>query len=239
MKPLRPLKLRNQVLDELMGEIEKMTPGNNRLPAEDELARKFHVSRATIREALGELAGDGYITRRQGKGNYGHPSSMRLQRRIDLAGDFFNLLGTPGKPVPCEVVRIGYSPIPPAMRKYFPSNQDRAFEQFWLYGGAENPLILCKNYVPADLLLCPPQPPEPSQTLIGWISAYCNKDSAFYAVHMGCLAEKEANWILGVEENAVVQNWHETVYDINDDPVAFCDLFFHPVNADLSMILFS
>ena len=41
-----------------------------KLPNEDELAERFGVSRATVREAVGGLVEAGYVTRRHGSGTY-------------------------------------------------------------------------------------------------------------------------------------------------------------------------
>ena len=43
---------------------------NDRLPTEVELAEKFHVSRFTVKKALGELAEEGLVYRIQGRGSY-------------------------------------------------------------------------------------------------------------------------------------------------------------------------
>lgn len=45
-------------------------PPGHRLPPEDALATEFEVSRATIRQAVGELVGDGLIARQQGRGTF-------------------------------------------------------------------------------------------------------------------------------------------------------------------------
>ena len=44
-------------------------PGE-RLPSEPVLAQRFGVSRTTIREVMGQMAAEGFVTRRQGSGTY-------------------------------------------------------------------------------------------------------------------------------------------------------------------------
>lgn len=237
MKPVKSVKLRNQVLDELMEEIGKIQAGDNRLPNEEELAKALKVSRATIREALNVLTNGGFVTRRQGKGNFAHPSAKKMHHRIDLTGDFHQLLGTKEEPAVCEVLRWGYSQVPAAMQEIFPFVQHRVFEQYWLYRVGALPMILCKIYVPEELLVKQPHPPANSDPLFQWLSEYCNKDTSHYSVHLDCGIDKDANWILGVDNGTALQNWQEIVYDIFDFPIAFCDLFFHPTNVELSMIL--
>ena len=60
--------LRQRVVDGVYG------PGD-RLAPEDELAAEFKVSRATIRQAVGELVNSGLVSRQQGRGTFVLPAS--------------------------------------------------------------------------------------------------------------------------------------------------------------------
>src|SRR3990170_7880516 len=64
-----PLPLYYQIKRELQEKIETGDlPEGSLLPTEAELQRLFGVSRTTVRQALSELAAQGLITRRPGKG---------------------------------------------------------------------------------------------------------------------------------------------------------------------------
>lgn len=43
---------------------------NEKLPSEDEIAEQYGISKATVRQAIGELAMEGLIRREQGRGTY-------------------------------------------------------------------------------------------------------------------------------------------------------------------------
>jgi GntR family transcriptional regulator len=43
---------------------------NDKLPSEDEIAEQYGISKATVRQAIGELASEGVIRREQGRGTY-------------------------------------------------------------------------------------------------------------------------------------------------------------------------
>lgn len=53
-------------------------PANERLPAERTLAERWKVSRATVREAIAEVAARGLLVRRQGDGTYINNAEKRL-----------------------------------------------------------------------------------------------------------------------------------------------------------------
>jgi GntR family transcriptional regulator len=60
-------EVRRGLLDELA---DGTLPLGSKLPNESELALRFRVSRATLREAVSGLLEAGYLTRRQGSGTY-------------------------------------------------------------------------------------------------------------------------------------------------------------------------
>ncbi|HZS05483.1 MAG TPA: GntR family transcriptional regulator [Blastocatellia bacterium] len=66
-----PIPLYHQLKTLLLGKIQagEMKP-NDRLPAEDELAATHGVSKATVRQALNELASAGVVRREQGRGTF-------------------------------------------------------------------------------------------------------------------------------------------------------------------------
>jgi GntR family transcriptional regulator len=52
-----------------------------KLVSEDELAAEFSVSRATIRQAVGELVVEGLVVRKQGSGTFVQPGDSRVLRQ--------------------------------------------------------------------------------------------------------------------------------------------------------------
>lgn len=78
------LPLYHQVAGILRQRIEDgIYPIGGRLLAEDELAAEFDVSRATIRQAVGELVMEGLVVRRQGRGTYVEKRDTKvLQQRF-------------------------------------------------------------------------------------------------------------------------------------------------------------
>lgn len=82
----RPIRLGDAVVQSLEQLIETgvYRPGD-RIPTEKELAERFGVSRAVVREAVACLKADGYVTTRQGAGAYVAPRPGLLSFRMDPA----------------------------------------------------------------------------------------------------------------------------------------------------------
>src|SRR6056297_1704416 len=89
-KDQKPLYQR--VRSALMEEISTMRPGNNRLEPEEQLAKRYGTSRATVREALADLIQDGYITPWLGRGNFGHPHALNLNVHFYITYDLVHIL---------------------------------------------------------------------------------------------------------------------------------------------------
>jgi DNA-binding GntR family transcriptional regulator len=66
-------KLYVQLYSLLKRKIEKNEwPVGTQIPTEDELCKNYEVSKATVKLAVLELAREGYVTRKQGKGTFVH-----------------------------------------------------------------------------------------------------------------------------------------------------------------------
>ena len=83
-KSLTPLY--QQVLGDLKAQVISgaYQPGD-KLPSEAELSERYSVSRVTVRRALDELANEGYLTSRQGKGTF--VNQRKLTRKLSQTSD--------------------------------------------------------------------------------------------------------------------------------------------------------
>ena len=78
--------LYQQVLEVIKGKIENGTyPADSQIPTELELSRMFGVGRVTVRRAIEELVGEGYLTKRQGRGTF--VMTPKMVRKVQQTGD--------------------------------------------------------------------------------------------------------------------------------------------------------
>lgn len=82
-----PMPLYQQLKQRLRNEIARgeYKPGDQ-LPAEPELIQQFGVSRITVRQALSDLAAEGLVVRRHGKGTF--VTERRIQHELVRLTDF-------------------------------------------------------------------------------------------------------------------------------------------------------
>lgn len=79
------------------------------LPTEKSFEEKYGLSRITIRQALGKLVQDGYITRTRGKGSFVTRAALQ-DHRLDRLGGFLQALEQEGHSVRCLVLDIQRMP---------------------------------------------------------------------------------------------------------------------------------
>jgi GntR family transcriptional regulator len=84
------------------------------LPTEQELCEQFGVSRITVRRALADLAGQGYITRRQGVGSFvreNNPTQQEQKASRSYEAEMRQIQFESE----ADVFEFGLRPVPPAV----------------------------------------------------------------------------------------------------------------------------
>ena len=136
--------LREQILDGIYG-------AQALVPTEQELTHRFNVSRITAKRALDELAAEGLVVRRRGRGtSVARPLPTRPVR-ANITGLLENLLMM-GLKTDVDILEFGYVPAPPdvarALKVATGAEVQRAVRVRSLDGV---PLSYTTSYVPADL----------------------------------------------------------------------------------------
>lgn len=74
-----------RALEAIIGEMD--LAASNKLPREEQLAQRLGVSRTTVRQALNDLAADGVVLRRQGKGTFVNVEAMGVRAHLSPASE--------------------------------------------------------------------------------------------------------------------------------------------------------
>lgn len=78
----------------------------NKLPREEILAEQLGVSRITVRSALNELATEGIIFRRQGKGTFVNKEALQMKVTFNPIGDLRQVIIDSGYEVKVKTVNV-------------------------------------------------------------------------------------------------------------------------------------
>jgi GntR family transcriptional regulator len=118
-----------------------------RLPSETELAARYGVARMTIRQAIGALASEGAVIRRQGLGTFA--AEGRPTRTVDLLLSFTEEMRRQGRQVETRLISAAVEQPPPAAREALqlgPSAAAVAVRRVRLVDGG--PVVVQNSWLP-------------------------------------------------------------------------------------------
>jgi GntR family transcriptional regulator len=119
---------------------------DSKLPAENELTRRFDVSRVTVRQAIAQLVADGYVISRQGKGTF--VSRNKLVHDLKPMRGFYDALIAQGVEPKTKLLDFGPVAMPDAARHAFDAGEDECFRLRRLYLVDGEPIALVDCYLP-------------------------------------------------------------------------------------------
>lgn len=142
--------LYQQVLGDLKAQIMAGSyHAGDKLPSEADLSERYGVSRVTIRRALDELAGEGYLTSRQGKGTF--VNHRKLTRKICQRSDicsFTDLCASLGLVAGARVVCRQSVPVSAEERTFFGDDCDGLIFVSRVRTADGIPIMEENNYLP-------------------------------------------------------------------------------------------
>jgi GntR family transcriptional regulator len=143
----RPLHV--QISDILRQQIQGrvLLPGDA-LPTEDELQRRFGVSRSVVRQALAGLADLGLIHRQRGRGSV-VASSPVLRRHLQRAGGLDEQTAARGQRLRTHVLGLEGADPPPAARAALATDRTWRIERIRYLDRV--PVVYMRTWVPRDL----------------------------------------------------------------------------------------
>jgi GntR family transcriptional regulator, N-acetylglucosamine utilization regulator len=146
-----PLPLYYQLKTVILREIEAgHWQPDVQLPTENELARRFSVSKITVRQALRELAGEGFIRREQGRGTF--VERRRLQQGPRELTSFTDEMRRHGLVPTSRVLKQEMVPAPPAVASALRiAPEVPVFRLRRLRLANREPLGVQTAYIPLDL----------------------------------------------------------------------------------------
>lgn len=182
----RNVPLVEQVILELLTEIDQgeFVRSNGMLPSEAELAQRFTVSRATVRDALSRLEATGVVIRRHGVGTFVNQflskNPAALQDWFEEAHGFVDAFRNMGRNPEVQVVNATVQPAGETAEhlQLTPEDEVIVVEKIISAGGA--PLIHSINATPLALL-----PPD-LQPRGAELAGKCDSTFRFLEEHCRC-----------------------------------------------------
>lgn len=235
-KLIKGKSLAEKVYDVLCDQIRGMRPGDNRLPSEDELSRTLGVSRPTIREALKRLLMNGIVSTYHGKGTYAHPSVFSAHGRMDLNGNFEQMLAEQYSDVEVIPEPPCFQPPTALFLQHFGPYSGDIYACSWLYRANQLPMLYCNYEVNPDFFTENVKFDQ-KVTSLPQISALYLRAPIDYCTMVPQIADTASiQSKLQLDGPSHILCWAEQIYDLHDNLVAVGRVYVHPVNMELSVV---
>jgi GntR family transcriptional regulator len=141
-------RLRDELLDEITS--SQLPPGT-KLPTEDELAKRFNVSRATVRDAVSALVEAGYVDRRRGSGSY-VSERRRMPHGLDSTLSYLAMIESAGVRAGMRVLKAVFEQCSEDDGPLHLSSGDTVLAVERVRTADDRPVIYSRDRIPARLL---------------------------------------------------------------------------------------
>ncbi len=231
-----PLYLRAK--EYLLQRIKRMHPGENQLEPENLLTAKLGMSRETIRKAITALMQEGIITRKHGKGNFGHPDVTNLPMRIDINSDFKRILTSLGYEVKSLTSAARTTAPSAGMLRRMPEAAKSKVVSFDIDYLADDVTALHGRVeLLEEIVVTPPAPGEYYDNMNDFLTEHCRTPSNHTTAWL--LAENAGSTArhFGLKPSAAILCWEEIYYNICDQKMGYIKIYFNPAVMDLSLLV--
>jgi GntR family transcriptional regulator len=141
-------RLRDELLEEITS--SQLQPGT-KLPTEGELAKRFNVSRATVRDAVRALIEAGYVTRRRGSGSY-VAERRRMPHGLDSTLSYLAMIESAGVRAGMHILEAALEQCSEEDGPLQPSPGDTVLAVERVRTADDRPVIYSHDRIPARLL---------------------------------------------------------------------------------------
>ncbi|MCI6640439.1 MAG: GntR family transcriptional regulator [Pygmaiobacter massiliensis] len=144
--------LYEQIMQAIRAEIHNgQFEGQKKLPTEEELSEKYKVSRITIRRAVSELAAQGLVEKKQGKGTF--VCSPKLYKTLNHPGmSFTEICAANGMKASARILKAGpVTPEDPQVLEWLGLEKgQQAVRILRLRYADDRPLVVEDNHFPME-----------------------------------------------------------------------------------------
>lgn len=221
-----PIPLHVQIRNILLAQIEdgRFEPGAQ-IPRERELGERFGVSLAPVRQALLDLAKEGYLQRVQGRGTF--VRRTKVEQKIAILSSFSESLRAEGVEGTVRVLRQEAVAAPAHIRSSLRIRTKRVLLIERLAALDEEPIALLRAYLPLSVVPDLASAPIDGQSLYAVLAQTYGVDltraESIIEVTRCDPAESELLGIAAGSQALVVES---VTFDANDCPVEFSRVIY-------------
>ena len=212
--------------DEIYKYIQSMdTEKTTKLPREETLAEQLGVSRITVRNALSQLAAEGIILRKHGKGTFVNVEATQIKVNFSPAEDFRNVIINSGYHVDVKIEKISEREAnADEAQKLNLSPKTKLIVIEKMFFADEFPAVYCVDRIPLELYNGKINKHDLSKPLFQLIREKLNKEIIWDKVELVTTTNEEQpflNKFFNTEKVKSFLNCNVINFDEDDQPTVY------------------
>jgi GntR family transcriptional regulator len=211
--------LADRLRDELLEEISSAPlPPGTKLPSEGQLAKRFNVSRATVREAVRGLVEAGYVTRRRGSGSY-VTERRRMPHGLDSTLSYLAMIETAGAHAGMRILEAAFEPCCQDDAPLQLNSDDSVLAVERVRTADDRPVIYSLDRIPAGLLRADLDLLSLDPSLFALLSSSGHAADHATATLRAVASTSQTAKVLGIRRGRPLLYIEEVDYDRDGTPV--------------------
>ncbi len=228
--------LKTKTKQALLTHIQSMNLNdNNKLPREDQLCQMLGVSRVTLRSALNELAAEGIILRRQGRGTFVNRTCVNIKAPLNPAMHFGDIIARSGYTPHVHTVGWKIFPATPEIASglEIPEATSCMCLKRMFYADSR-PCVFCEDILPLAVW-GNTSVPDSEDSLFQLIYERCGRKASWDKTELHvCTSDSNPDLHLFGERPLLRLN--SLIYDTEDSPLFFASEYIDTELLTLSQI---
>lgn len=208
-------RLRDELLEEITS--SQLQPGT-KLPTEGQLAKRFNVSRATVRDAVRALIEAGYVTRRRGSGSY-VAERRRMAHGLDSTLSYLAMIESAGVRAGMRVLQAAFEECRQEDHPLQLNPGDTVLAVERVRTADDRPVIYSHDRIPARLLRTDLDPHNLHPSLFGLLSSSGHAADHATATLRAVTSTNQTAKVLGIRRGKPLLYIEEIDYDVDGTPV--------------------
>jgi len=205
-------------------------PPDGRLPSEQELSQRFGASRATVREALTVLEGEGLIARRRGLGRFLNRLALNLPTRLEEVWDFADMIRSSGYRPSSRYEGMTLGPVAPAVAEKLaipPGSEVLTTKDVFLADGI--PVIYCIDTLPSSLVRSGYAPEELEGPIYTFLTVRCGQRVDYNITEIApTVADRKLGLLLGCRRGSPLLYLEEVGFNAQGEPILHSQEYYRP-----------
>jgi len=216
--------------EQLRAMIQAGTFADERLASEPDIAAMLGVSRATVRQALAQLAHEGVLIRKHGRGTFINHNVLHIATRLEEVWDFAEMIRLSGHTPAVRHIETQLGPATPLDQEKL--NLETTAETISVtnvFLADRRAVIFCRDVIPGQLVRQAYAPEELHGPVYAFLERRCQQRVSYNITEvLPAVADKTLTRHLDCKTGTPLHYFDEVGYNADHQPILYSQEYYAP-----------